>query len=703
MPMVGAISLTAPLMLGGLALVALPIAAHLLHRRAKRRVVFPSIMLLAASSASQSSLFKLRRWLLLALRCLAVALIALAFAQPLWRSQRSVASSGAEEHATVVLLDVSASAGQVIDGVSLFEWLRSAAARAAEDAAAKGRRVDLIPVDHQPRPLFPQMTSNIEAVRSELARLEPSAERANPAAAFAEAGRLLESVAGERELVIVSDLQASNWSDLVAAGGSLALPAGVRVTLATPPAEPPANAALVAAAASPGRPFPGRSAAVTATVANFGPRDQTLVVTLKLANETAAQASVFVEAGGRRDVSLPFRVNAPGHHALTIHLPNDGLPADNTRHLAVHAVEHQTVALVTDGAADRGSARYFTSRALAPRRDGEASYRVQAVRGGEVSDAALADTAGVVVMPDAALDDEAAAALERHLRNGGGVIVFAGDAAAETMLRALAARDLLPASPRGIRDATDGETIHIGAGDWRSPLLRAFDARAQEALSRVAFRRVLELDEPHPEAAALLRFEDNRPALLLRPIGRGQLLLAAFSPAADASDLAKHGSFVALLHNLVAGLAPDTGERGGIVGQPLRLTLPAEAVAIGGVQLIGPDASPLGAFDLSANESSATLVAPRPRQAGFYSVERGGQTLDLAAANVDPRESDLRRVDPAALRALLAASAEGIEVASSAGGDAAEPADDRPLWGWTILAAMGVLAVELGLLSWWRR
>lgn len=134
----GFLSLTAPVMLGGLALLALPIAAHLLNRRAQRRVVFPSIALLAATRASQSQLFKLRRLLLLLLRCAIVAMIVLAFVQPTWIGPEAAAAPDGADSATVVVLDASASTAQRVGGVAAIELMRAAGARALEDAAERG-------------------------------------------------------------------------------------------------------------------------------------------------------------------------------------------------------------------------------------------------------------------------------------------------------------------------------------------------------------------------------------------------------------------------------------------------------------------------------------------------------------------------------------------------------------------------------------
>ena len=60
-PLLAVFTFAAPALFGGLALLALPLIAHLLHRRTRQRIVFPTVMFLQQSTASQSRLFKLRR------------------------------------------------------------------------------------------------------------------------------------------------------------------------------------------------------------------------------------------------------------------------------------------------------------------------------------------------------------------------------------------------------------------------------------------------------------------------------------------------------------------------------------------------------------------------------------------------------------------------------------------------------------------
>ncbi|MDA7936741.1 BatA domain-containing protein [bacterium] len=69
-------------LLFGLAAITVPVVLHLIARREPRKVVFPSIRFLTKRIESNRSRLRVRRWWLLALRILAVALLAIALARP---------------------------------------------------------------------------------------------------------------------------------------------------------------------------------------------------------------------------------------------------------------------------------------------------------------------------------------------------------------------------------------------------------------------------------------------------------------------------------------------------------------------------------------------------------------------------------------------------------------------------------------------
>ena len=75
----------APWFLLGLIGLGVPLWLHRFARQTEQKQPFASLMFLEASEVRRSRRHELRYWLLLALRLLLLALVALAFAGPLWR------------------------------------------------------------------------------------------------------------------------------------------------------------------------------------------------------------------------------------------------------------------------------------------------------------------------------------------------------------------------------------------------------------------------------------------------------------------------------------------------------------------------------------------------------------------------------------------------------------------------------------------
>src|SRR5688572_30679932 len=69
------------LLLGGAA-VAIPVVLHLIMRQKPKQLVFPAIRFIQQRRVANQRRLQLRHWILLALRCGALALVALALARP---------------------------------------------------------------------------------------------------------------------------------------------------------------------------------------------------------------------------------------------------------------------------------------------------------------------------------------------------------------------------------------------------------------------------------------------------------------------------------------------------------------------------------------------------------------------------------------------------------------------------------------------
>ena len=102
------LSVLAPWFLAGLAALGVPVLVHLVHRERKEVVHFPSLMFLERIPYQAVRRQRIRHWLLFLLRCLALALLAIAFARPfLARRGAQLGAALGEARDIVILLDRS--------------------------------------------------------------------------------------------------------------------------------------------------------------------------------------------------------------------------------------------------------------------------------------------------------------------------------------------------------------------------------------------------------------------------------------------------------------------------------------------------------------------------------------------------------------------------------------------------------------------
>jgi hypothetical protein len=221
------------------------------------------------------------------------------------------------------------------------------------------------------------------------------------------------------------------------------------------------------------------------------------------------------------------------------------------------------------------------------------------------------------------------------------------------------------------------------------------------ALQQIRFQQVWSAGALSPAAEVLLSFQDGSPALGVRSVGRGLLVVANFSPEPTTSDLARHGAFVALMQMLVQAATPPDESRAGPVpgaGWTFRAAVPPDETV---VQAQGPGGESVSLASTRRDKITQFSI-PRLDSPGIYTLWQGDQIIDAIAVAVDERESDLERIDAQALADRL--NGEGhVSATASAGTHDAAPLRGQPLWGGFLAAAMIAIGLELLLLGWWRR
>src|SRR5690348_6103577 len=107
-----------PLLLLGVSGISIPIIIHLLHRQRTQPVQWSAMQFLRVSPLQRKRKKKVEQWILMAVRILALAALALLLARPLWVKGKYM-PAGLVVHAPVdvgVVLDHSLSTGRTSNG-----------------------------------------------------------------------------------------------------------------------------------------------------------------------------------------------------------------------------------------------------------------------------------------------------------------------------------------------------------------------------------------------------------------------------------------------------------------------------------------------------------------------------------------------------------------------------------------------------------
>jgi len=177
-----------PILAGvGLACVAIPILIHILLRRRRKPISFGAMRFVIEAYQQQRRRMRLEQMLLLACRCLIVALLAMAIGKPILDSAGLRGSSGPKTVYLVVddSLTASAAVGAASGGASALDASRTRALALLEDLQpARGDRVALIGLAGPARGIVMPPTSEVSVVRGLLVDMTATDSRADVAGAI---------------------------------------------------------------------------------------------------------------------------------------------------------------------------------------------------------------------------------------------------------------------------------------------------------------------------------------------------------------------------------------------------------------------------------------------------------------------------------------------------------------------------------------
>jgi hypothetical protein len=653
-----------PILLAGAALVGLPILLHLILKQEPQRLPFPALRFLRQKKKVSQRKLRLKQILLLALRCLLVALFALALYQPRLTGSGLAGLADEQPVAAVLVIDTSPSMGYVTGGVTRLADARKRAGELLDELPAGSKVAVVDPAD----PAVQWEPTAGDARRRLDGLADPRGGGPPLTAGVTAAYQLLRTAdeAGAEPLpmlvAIFTDRAAASWpadraTDLKTLLAQLP-PPGVSQLVFDVGADQPADVAVLDLAVKPASGPAGQPVTLTASVQAVGqavPR---------------ADVSLSVDDGPpeRREVDLPLGPPVPvkftlidlqtGVHQAKVTVRDDALAADNVRFVTFKVGDARTLLTVSDNPDDA-----FLWK-LAHEAKGE--FAVEVKKPDEAGDFARYEFVTLLGVADPArpLADGKSLweKLQPHLNLGGKLLVIPGGDG--TVAKAYD-RPFLPGKlVRVVDSERDGKPAGV---PWllddaaeRQPLLAPFREWRLANVDFIANPRLVRKywEVEAPAEAVVVRYDDadKRPAVLEKELpGNGKVVLLTTRMDTEATadgwnnywETAGSTWPTVWPHRLAVHLAGSTAEATFTfpTGQPVTVPLPKGGLPTGAkLTLEGPGVTAADAtYPVADGQAEWRLPPALSLAAGSFRLRTEGWQ-DGFSLNPPSDEFDLAKV-----------------------------------------------------------
>ena len=687
-----------PLFLFGLLATGIPLVIHLWNRRRVLTIDFSSLIFITAAHRENARRFQLRQFLILLLRMAIIALIALALARPFLTLGLPVASVRAKTDVIIVLDNSYSMAYQDINGIRL----NKAKTLAVDiiDTLRHGDRASLILMSDTPKPVFRQLTPDIESVIAAINDTETSYRTTNVQPSLELAHEILtESEQLNKEIYLISDFAQNGWENW----NRLPNRSGARISL-IPVAEGEAHNISIKEIRPSNQligvdlPFQLNVTTVNHSVA---PLDQN-ILTLFIGGEKQKTMSFSVAANESLNTTLTYNFSTPGTHIGYLTLTDDRLNIDNQRYFALDALGEVRVLCV-------GEQTEYLTLALNPHNPAALSFP----SGNTYQD--KENSNGVMILPTQCTPDEfvnfpledydvivladvltmshqMSAQLQEFTRQGKSIIVFVSNRSNVASYNE-SGHVWLPARLGSSLKWMPPQRVQ--AYEETHPIFDIFPSEGFSIQYAPQFYNGIAL-QPSSGSNVIARFGDDTPFLVERSQGASTVLLyncGLFTQQPTASnvdttsaraatytnDLLVNPYFLPMLQQSVLYTTIASNHLltwGGHIGDTYTAHYPQSAggkasihlIAVGQEQAAETEGSPRSPQTPKVESDSTvvpiaedgTLQFQGTKRPGIYQVEvrtQGSIQRDFFAVNVDTMEADLTEIPLAQAAARIGAQA----------------------------------------------
>ena len=688
-----------PAFLAALAVLAIPVIIHLFYFRRFKRVYFTNVRFLKEVKEETSNRQKLRNLLVLLMRCLAIAAMVLAFAQPFIPLSTGVKKG---EKAISIYVDNSFSMGALSKNAPLLELARQ---RARDIVGAFGveDRFQVLTNDFEGRDQ--RLVSKEDALdRIEEIRIGPASR--NLSKVLIRQQQCLNTGKQENKIAfVVSDFQ-QNIADVAAFKDSL-----IEVNLVPMRAVQEQNISIDSAWFENPVQILNQTANLLVKVSNRSDEvAEEVRLSLRHDGQTKPVGSMQVPSRGSRIDTVRFNILRTGWHEAKLSVTDYPVQFDDDYFLSFYVAERINV-LSIDGTQPN---KYLNNAFL-----GAGYFKLDNADARALDYSRFGNYQLIVLNELQNISSGLANELEQFAQNGGNVLVFPGQAADLNSYNAFLQN--FDAGNLGAFEPSPRQTSQINTDEF------VFN---DVFLNRSANLRLPATQGNYKIAASrgeyILTYRDGSAMLVKYPKGEGALYFCAAPLSEQVNDMVRNAEiFVPMLFKMAIA-----GTKGRQVAYTIgkdevleaRHQISASGETIYKLRWIADRAKSAGTGDASPSApvqgteefipeqrilGSKVLLTPgtQVRDAGWYRLLlQGDSTLAEYAFNFDRKESDLAYTTDEVLSDGLPKNMKVLTESAEANFGQVVDEQERGivLWRWCVVFALLFLALEVLFLRLWK-
>lgn len=688
--------------LAGLAAVIIPLLIHFLSRRRIKIIDFSSLRFLLQMQKSKLRWLRIIELLLLIIRMLILALIALAFARPALTGKQASSHAPAS---IVILIDDSPSVETLSSGGTVFDEMKRGVdiilnmLKPTDEAA-------LITLSGKQAVIGPY--SDFSRLRAQLYSFQPQASPPQFDEGLKKAAEILSASHNlNREVYIFSDFQKGVWWDVPMDIAD----SQFRYFAIEYRNEDAENVSLTRTEFPPQLLVPGEEFEITAYLKNHNNKAlNSRLVELFIDDEKKAQTAVSIKPSGNTAAAFTIVPESPGRHWGYFEIEDDDYNADNKFYFNFEIPEKISVLAVGETADDVK----ILSNCLKRSPDDQATHLGSSTNTGyieftgtEVSGFSRQNLLSydVVILNNiTALPLSYFNSLNDFIGSGGGLfIILGGNSNVESYRQFIAekAHITLSAPVKAIAEGRTGAYYYLEDFDLTHPIFKVYSPQNPQSseIPQLKLFSYIPLDG----GMALARLENNIGVLSLA--GDARIMVMGFGLSRKDSDISVHSFIVPFIIRTVEHLAsvPSAAEEYFISGHPASLNIPGQLKA-SSVKLskynkslirIGSNHDTADEIiEVSRGAYGAFVNIPYAGFPGFYTLTVDTDTVGFFSVNHDSAESVNDVIDLQDLNEELEADIIIINGQSSIEDEIMQAKFGFELWKYCLLLAMALLIAE---------